>query len=278
MYAALLCRCDTVSYEIALGPAQIAVPLFRTVAQKCGDSGYSMGSHAFIHADTMIDPSVGRAIACAKVILIDNKEFPDDLTMWIDGALQKSAPGNHIFVTQQLDTVHSSASSENARTYNDISLSMDRLPDIEGRLGWAHREIVVFHYVVRGDRPSVPSFWPDGAGSSLWQPTDPPHETSCVVHSPRFYFSVPHNIPGASPELYHHREYSDGSVVEERLHAEKDVPHWGHVTVLKGRGAARKRAKRRKQREGQGPFSLSQPDASTDGTRTSLVEGPLPYD
>jgi hypothetical protein len=56
-------------------PAAIAISLQRAVAETCGDENYAMGSHAFIHGDMIVEPSVGQAIACAMVILINNKEF-----------------------------------------------------------------------------------------------------------------------------------------------------------------------------------------------------------
>ncbi|KAJ6553818.1 histone methylation protein DOT1-domain-containing protein [Mycena vulgaris] len=246
MYAGLLCGCDTVSYEISDEPAKIAVALFRTVAQKCRNEGYSMGSHAFIHADMTIYPSVGTAIACAKVILINNKAFTADLRTWLDKALKLAPPGTHIFVTQPLGTIrdkaHSSTLSQNIRKGNDISLSMERLEPIIGRPGWAHGEITVDQYAVKGHRSFIPSFWPDSAASSLWQPTDPPHETSCTIHHPFFHFSVSHDIHGARPKLYYHRQ----SEVEEMLHTEDDIPHWGPPKLSKTSNAARKRVAQRR--------------------------------
>jgi hypothetical protein len=83
MYADLLCGCDTMSYKICLATAQIAIPLFWTVAQKCSNKGYLIDNHAFIYVDMKIDPSVGQAIVCTKVILINNKEFPADCNICV---------------------------------------------------------------------------------------------------------------------------------------------------------------------------------------------------
>ncbi|KAJ7021066.1 hypothetical protein C8F04DRAFT_1195894 [Mycena alexandri] len=239
--------CNMVSYEIGLAPSWIAGTLFRAVARKCRDNGYPISHHAFIQADMMVDPSVARAISCAKVILLNNMVYEPDLMEWISAALLKYAPpSTHIFVTKRLDNAaQSSTVSQNTCKSSNISLSLNRLPDIVSRPRWAHQEITVSHYVVPGNRPSIPSFWPDGTESSAWQPTDPPHETSCTIHFSHFYFSVPHTIAGKS-KLYHHR---DGSGGEERLHTENDIPRWGHAKMLKGGGAAKERALQRQRRK-----------------------------
>ncbi|KAJ7903755.1 hypothetical protein B0H14DRAFT_2554997 [Mycena olivaceomarginata] len=144
MYVALLCRCNMVSYEICQAPAAIAISLQQAVAETCGDENYAMGSHAFIHGDMIVEPSVGQAIACAMVILINNKEFQPLLTMWLNDALKSAQPGTYIIVTERLGnirhTAHSSAYSQNAHKSNDIALSMDELPVIRGHLGSEQEE------------------------------------------------------------------------------------------------------------------------------------------
>ncbi|KAJ7926608.1 histone methylation protein DOT1-domain-containing protein [Mycena leptocephala] len=186
MHAALSSGCDTISYEIGGAPAKIAVPLFRNLFAKCAVEKYSLGRHQFVHADVREnDSGLGKAIASASVILINNKAFDVALILWIEEQLKQFARTNtHIFVTSHLGSLRRRITAPNVRQIDDISLSLMRCPDIRGDVLWSSKETILHHYVfhrpetlrstIVGNPIGPPGFHAVGCdgqpGSPEWQP------------------------------------------------------------------------------------------------------------
>lgn len=111
LFAGLLTGCDTISYEISEAPAKLSMPMYRSVFAKCADefakrvekfakspdelaksaderaesadafekSAFSLGCMQFLHEDMRCDETgLGRAIADASVILVNNLVFEEE--------------------------------------------------------------------------------------------------------------------------------------------------------------------------------------------------------
>ncbi|KAJ7826120.1 hypothetical protein B0H14DRAFT_3145007 [Mycena olivaceomarginata] len=166
MHAALSSGCDTISYEIGGAPAKIAVPLFRNLFAKCAVEKYPLGCHQFVHADVREnDSGLGKAIASASVILINNKAFDVALILWIEEQLKQFARTNtHIFVTSHLGSLRRRITAPNVRQIDDISLSLMRCPDIRGDVLWSSKEMILHHCLPSARNLTFDNCWePDRA-------------------------------------------------------------------------------------------------------------------
>ncbi|KAJ7854806.1 hypothetical protein B0H14DRAFT_2579643 [Mycena olivaceomarginata] len=127
---------------------------------KCAAEKYPLGCHQFVHADVRAsEASLGRAITCASVTLINNKVFDAALMLWIELQLKQFAQANtHIFVTARLGSIRRPMPSPNFRRIDDISFLLTEHPDIIGYVSWTNTETAVYHYVFRQQGPTDGKF------------------------------------------------------------------------------------------------------------------------
>ncbi|KAJ7878951.1 hypothetical protein B0H13DRAFT_2346274 [Mycena leptocephala] len=105
------------------------------------------------------ETSLGRAISCASVILINNKVFDAALMLWIELQLKQFAQANtHIFVTARLGSIRRPMPPPNVRRIDDISFLLTEHPDIIGYVSWTNTETAAYHYVFRQQGPTDGEF------------------------------------------------------------------------------------------------------------------------